>query len=80
MFRTDEGEAVFSALEREGLVETKAVDDLVYIREIAQRKREKGKQTQDIFKLKEEGLGKKEIAARLGITEDRVSHRLEGLN
>jgi coenzyme F420 hydrogenase subunit beta len=79
IIRTEEGEAVFSGLEREGLVETKAARDLVYIGEIAQRKREKGKQTKDIFKLKEEGLGKKEIAAKLGITEDRVSHRLEGL-
>ena len=79
IIRTEEGEAVFSGLEREGLVETKAADDLVYIMEIAQRKKEKGKQTKDIFKLQEEGLGKKEIAAKLGITEDRVSHRLEGL-
>jgi coenzyme F420 hydrogenase subunit beta len=79
IIRTEEGEAVFSGLEREGLVETKAAGGLVYIMEIAQRKREKGRQTQDIFKLKEEGVGKKEIAAKLGITEDRVSHRLEGL-
>jgi coenzyme F420 hydrogenase subunit beta len=79
IIRTEEGETVFSGLERAGLVETKAADDLVYIREIARRKKEKGKQTKDIFKLKEEGLGKKEIAVKLGITEDRVSHRLEGL-
>ena len=43
------------------------------------RKREKGKQTEAIFRLSEEGLEKREIAARLGITEDRVSHRLDGL-
>ena len=79
IIRTEEGEAVFSGLEREGLIEMKAAGDLVCIREIAQRKREKGKQTKDIFKLKEEGLDKKEIAAKLRITEDRVSHRLEGL-
>jgi len=79
IIRTEDGEAVFSGLEREGLIETKAADDLVYIRGIAQRKKEKGKQTKDIFKLKEEGLDNKEIAAKLGITEDRVSHRLEGL-
>jgi coenzyme F420 hydrogenase subunit beta len=79
IIRTEEGESVFSGLEREGLVETKSADNLVYIKKIAHRKREKGKQTQDIFKLKEEGLGNKEIAARLGITEERVSHRLEGL-
>ncbi|MBC8274234.1 MAG: Coenzyme F420 hydrogenase/dehydrogenase, beta subunit C-terminal domain [Chloroflexi bacterium] len=79
IIRTEEGEAVFSGLETEGLVETKVGGDLVYIKEIAQRKKEKGKQTKDIFKLKEGGLGGKEIAAKLGITEDRVSHRLEGL-
>lgn len=79
ILRTEEGEAVFSGLEREGLIETEAVGGLVYIREIAQRKREKGKQTKDIFKLKEEGLDKKEIAAKVRITEERVSHRLEGL-
>jgi coenzyme F420 hydrogenase subunit beta len=79
IIRTGEGETVFSGLERAGLVETKAADGLVYIRGIAQRKKEKGRQTKDIFKLKEEGLGKKEIADKLGITEDRVSHRLEGL-
>ena len=79
VIRTEEGEKVFSGMEKEGLIETMAVGQLIDIREIAERKREKGKQTQDIFKLKEEGLEKKEIAARLGITEARVSHRLEGL-
>ena len=66
-------------MEKGGLVETMAAGELVDIREIAARKREKGKQTDDIFKLKAEGLDEKEIAAKLGITEERVSHRLEGL-
>lgn len=79
IIRTEEGEAVFSGIERKELVETVAVEELVDIREMAERKREKGKQTKDIFRLKEAGLDKKEIAAKLGITEDRVSHRLEGM-
>lgn len=79
ILRTEEGEKVFSGMEKEGLVETVAVGQLVDIKEMTERKREKGKQTKDIFKLKEEGLDKKEIAAKLRITEDRVSHRLEGL-
>lgn len=76
--RTAQGEAIISAMEKEGLIETMYVENLGYLNEIAARKREKGKQTRDVFKLKEEGLGNKEIAARLGITEERVSHRLEG--
>jgi len=79
ILRTEEGEKVFSGMEKEGLIETIAVEELVDIREMAERKKEKGKQTQDIYRLTEEGLDKKEIAAKLGITEDRVSHRLEGL-
>lgn len=79
IIRTEVGERVFSGMEAEGVVEIREVEDLVYIKEIAERKREKGRQTAEIFRLKEEGLGRKEIAARLGITEDRVSHRLEGL-
>ncbi|MBM4446990.1 MAG: hypothetical protein FJ023_06515 [Chloroflexi bacterium] len=78
ILRTEEGEKVFCGMEKEGLIET-AAGELVDIREIAERKREKGKQTQDIYRLTEEGLEKKEIAAKLGITESRVSHRLEGL-
>ena len=79
IIRTEEGDKVFSGMEKEGLVEAMAVGELVDIREIAARKREKGKQTDDIFKLKAEGLDEKEVAAKLGITEERVSHRLEGL-
>jgi len=36
-------------------------------------------ETRDIFSLREEGLEKKDIAVRLGITEERVSHRLAGI-
>ena len=77
--RTEQGEKVFSALERSNAIETKPMQNLDYLKEIADRKREKGKQTEAIFRLSEEGLEKREIAARLGITEDRVSHRLDGL-
>jgi DNA-binding NarL/FixJ family response regulator len=45
----------------------------------ATRKREPERQTRGIFRLTEEGLEKKDIATELRITEDRVSHRLEGL-
>jgi coenzyme F420 hydrogenase subunit beta len=76
--RTEEGEDIFSGLERNKFIETKTVQNLNYIKEIAGRKREKGKQTRDIFELRGEGLGKKEIAVKLGTTEERVSHRLEG--
>jgi coenzyme F420 hydrogenase subunit beta len=76
--RTQDGESVFSGFEKTNAIETKAIHNLDYLKEIADRKREKGKQTADIFRLTEEGLEKKEIAAKLGITEDRVSHRLEG--
>lgn len=79
IIRTEDGERVFSGMEGEGLVETMVIGDLVGIKGIAERKREKGKQTKDIFRLKDEGLDKKEIAAKLGITEARVSHRLEGM-
>ena len=76
--RTAKGEAIISAMEKEGRIETMTMENLGYLDEIAARKREKGKQTRDIFKLKEEGLGNKEIAAKLGIAEERVSHRLGG--
>ncbi len=78
VIRTEVGGSVFSGMVEAGLVEGMAVRELVDIKQIADRKREKGKQTKDIFRLKEEGLDNKEIAARLGITEERVSHRLEG--
>ena len=77
--RTEEGENVFSRLEKTDSIETRPIQSLDHITEMADRKKEKGKQTAHIFRLTEEGLERKEIAARLGITEDRVSHRLEGL-
>lgn len=77
--RTEEGEKVFSQFETSKVIETKPIHNLDYLTEIADRKREKGKQTRDIFSLTEEGLEKKDIAVRLGITEERVSHRLAGI-
>lgn len=79
IIRTEEGEEIFSSMEEKGLIETKETGDIVDVREIASRKKEKGKQTKEIFKLKEAGLEKKEIAAKLGITVERVSHRLDGI-
>jgi len=77
IIRTEEGEEIFSGMEEKGLMETKEIGDIVDVKEIASRKKEKGKQTKEVFKLKEAGLEKREIAAKLGITEERVSHRLE---
>ncbi|MDH4270011.1 MAG: Coenzyme F420 hydrogenase/dehydrogenase, beta subunit C-terminal domain [Dehalococcoidia bacterium] len=79
IIRTEEGERIFSGMEEKGLIETKDIGDIVDVKEIAGRKKEKGKQTKEIFKLKEAGLEKKEIAAKLGITVERVSHRLDGI-
>jgi len=77
--RTEEGDKVFSGMAEKGLMETKDVGDLIGVEEIASRKKEKGKQTREIFKLKDAGLDKQEIAARLGITVERVSHRLDNI-
>ena len=79
MIRTEGGEEIFSGMEEKGLIETKEIRDIVDVKEIASKKKEKGKQTKEIFKLKEAGLEKKEIAAKLGITVERVSHRLDGI-
>jgi coenzyme F420-reducing hydrogenase beta subunit len=79
IIRTEEGERIFSGMEEKRLIETKEVGDIVDVKEIASRKRDKGKQTEEIFKLQEAGLEKKEIAAKLGITIERVSHRLDGI-
>ena len=75
--RTEEGEKAFGGIVEEGLVETKDMVDIVEVRELAGRKKEKAKQTEETFKLKKRGLTKKEIADILGITEERVSHRLD---
>ena len=78
IIRTEEGEEILSSMEEKGLIEAKETGDIVDVKEIASRKKEKGKQTKEIFKLKEVGLEKKEIAAKLGIMVERVSHRLDG--
>jgi coenzyme F420-reducing hydrogenase beta subunit len=78
IIRTEEGEKVFAGMVDKGLVETREIGDIVDVREIADRKKEKAKQTEDTFRLKKQGLTKKEIAEILGITEERVSHRLTG--
>ena len=79
IIRTEEGEEVFGGVVGRGLVETEEVEDIVDVKEMAGRKKEKAKQTEDTFKLKKQGLDKKEIAALLGMTEERVSHRLDGI-
>ena len=79
IIRTEQGDKVFGDLVGEGLVETRDMGDIVDVIEIAGRKKEKAKQTEETFKLKKRGLTKKEIAAILGITEERVSHRLDGV-
>jgi coenzyme F420 hydrogenase subunit beta len=77
--RTEGGEQVFGGMVEEGLVETKDIGDIVDLGEIAGRKKEKAKQTEETFKLEKRGLTKREIAAILGMTEERVSHRLDGI-
>ena len=79
IIRTEESEKVFAGMEQRQLIETKAIGHIFDIKEIAGRKEEKGKQTKEMFRLKKAGLEKKEIAAKLGITEERVSHRLDGI-
>ena len=79
IIRTEEGEKVFAGMVEKGLVETREVGDIAEVRELAGRKKEKAKQTEDTFRLKKQGLAKKEIADILGISEERVSHRLDGI-
>jgi len=79
IIRTEEGDELFGGMAGDGLMEAKDIEDIVDVREIAGRKKEKAKQTEETFKLKKRGLTKKEIAAILGITEERVSHRLDGI-
>jgi len=78
MVRTEEGEEIFSGMVEEGIVEIKEVGDIVGVKEIASRKKEKGRQAENTSRLKKGGLSKKEIAAILGITEETVFHRLGG--
>jgi coenzyme F420 hydrogenase subunit beta len=79
IIRTEEGERIFSGMEQKGLIETREMGSIVDAKEIANRKEEKGRQTREIFRLKDAGLKKKEIAAKLGITVERISHRLDGI-
>ncbi len=79
IIRTEDGEKVFVGMEQSGLIETKEIVRISEIKEIAGRKKEKAKQTEETFRLRKRGLTKKEIAAILGITEERVSHRLDGI-
>ncbi|MGB5926264.1 MAG: Coenzyme F420 hydrogenase/dehydrogenase, beta subunit C-terminal domain [Dehalococcoidia bacterium] len=79
IIRTEDGDKVFAGMGEKKLVETKEIGDVVDVKEIASRKKEKGKQTKEIFKLKDAGLEKRQIAAKLGITLERVSHRLDGI-
>jgi coenzyme F420 hydrogenase subunit beta len=77
IIRTEEGERVFAGMEKKKLIETRDIADLCDVNEIAGRKKEKARQTEDTLRLRKQGLDKKEIAAILGITEERVSHRLD---
>jgi coenzyme F420 hydrogenase subunit beta len=77
IIRTEQGEKVFAGMEQMGLIDTKAIERISEIQAIARRKKEKAKQTEETFRLRKQGLDKKEIAAILGITEERVSHRLD---
>jgi coenzyme F420 hydrogenase subunit beta len=77
IIRTEYGERIFAEMAEKGLVEIKEIGDIGEVREIAARKKEKAKQTEETFRLKKQGLTKKEIADMLGITEERVSHRLD---
>jgi coenzyme F420 hydrogenase subunit beta len=79
IIRTEQGESIFSGMEEKGLLETREIGDIADVREIASRKKEKGAETKEIFKLRDAGLEKKQIAAGLGVTLDRVSHRLDGI-
>jgi len=79
IIRTEEGGRVFAGMAEQRLIEMEELKDIVDVREMAARKKEKARQTEDTFRLKKQGLDKKEIADILGITEERVSHRLGGI-
>lgn len=88
IIRTKEGENLFSRFEGEGAVEIKPLENLEGVEELSYRKRDQAKYTRNIFRLKEKGLQKQEIATKLGISEEvtnklRISeewwsYRLEG--
>jgi coenzyme F420 hydrogenase subunit beta len=79
IIRTHEGEKAFAGMEDKKLIEIREIADISDIKEIARRKKEKAKQTEETLRLRKHGLTKKEIADILGITEERVSHRLDGV-
>jgi coenzyme F420 hydrogenase subunit beta len=79
IIRTEEGEQIFAGMEQMGLIEAEEIWRIYDIQEIASRKKEKAKQTEETLRFRKRGLDKKEIAAILGITEERVSHRLDGI-
>lgn len=77
LVRTELGYEVLAGMERAEVIDTEPMGEVAVIEEIADRKKEKAKQTREIFRLHDQGLSEKEIAARLEITAERVSHRLE---
>jgi coenzyme F420 hydrogenase subunit beta len=79
IIRTQEGDKVFAGMAEKGLVETKEIEGIGELREIAGRKKDKAKQTEDTLRMKKQGLTKREIAEILGMTEETVSHRLNGV-
>lgn len=77
IIRTEEGEKVFCGMEHKKIIDIREIADICDTKEIANRKKEKAKQTEETLRLRKQGLDKKQIAAILGITEERVSHRLD---
>lgn len=70
IIRSEEGESIFFDLERKKIIEVKSVENIERIQELAYRKREQAKYTRKIFRLKEKGLKREEIIAKLGISEE----------
>lgn len=79
IIRTEHAENILSELETKRVIEMMPLPRANELEELSQRKRKKGKQTRKIFKMAERGRDVEEIAEKLGITEERVLHRLERL-
>lgn len=75
ILRTEEGEDLFLQAQRAGILENQPLGNLGNLKELAYRKRTQGKYTSKIFSLKEKGLQRHEITAKLGISE-QVSEKL----
>jgi coenzyme F420 hydrogenase subunit beta len=75
ILRTEEGEKLFSELSEKGAAEIRELENLETIQELSDRKRDQAKYTKKIFRLKEKGLQRGEIAAKVGISEE-VTERL----